>query len=90
MGEKDGKSPEGVKYYRLSEIEEQNSAKATWVIIKNQVYDVTKFLEEVREQLLLSSTLLGGGGAAAAAAATGSGDECQRLAAPHQFIPINN
>ncbi|KAM6971236.1 cytochrome b5 [Tautogolabrus adspersus] len=46
MGEKDEKSPDGVKYYRLSEIEEQNSFRSTWIIIQNQVYDVTKFLEE--------------------------------------------
>uniref|UniRef100_A0A3Q3G592 Cytochrome b5 n=1 Tax=Kryptolebias marmoratus TaxID=37003 RepID=A0A3Q3G592_KRYMA len=38
--------PDGVKYYRLSEIEAQNSFKSTWIIIHNKVYDVTKFLEE--------------------------------------------
>uniref|UniRef100_A0A3Q3G5A7 Cytochrome b5 n=1 Tax=Kryptolebias marmoratus TaxID=37003 RepID=A0A3Q3G5A7_KRYMA len=36
----------GIKYYRLSEIEAQNSFKSTWIIIHNKVYDVTKFLEE--------------------------------------------
>ncbi|XP_059380248.1 cytochrome b5 [Carassius carassius] len=41
--ETDGK---GVKYYRLSEVEERNSFKSTWIIINNKVYDVTKFLEE--------------------------------------------
>lgn len=41
------RSPEGVRYYRLSEIERQNSFKSTWIIIHNKVYDVTKFLEEV-------------------------------------------
>ncbi|XP_070841925.1 cytochrome b5 [Chaetodon trifascialis] len=46
MGEKEEKSPAGVKYYRLSEIEEKNSFKSTWIIIHNKVYDVTKFLEE--------------------------------------------
>ncbi|XP_041816960.1 cytochrome b5 [Chelmon rostratus] len=46
MGEKEEKSPDGVKYYRLSEIEEQNSFKSTWIIIHYKVYDVTKFLEE--------------------------------------------
>uniref|UniRef100_A0A3B4FTH7 Cytochrome b5 n=1 Tax=Pundamilia nyererei TaxID=303518 RepID=A0A3B4FTH7_9CICH len=40
------KSSEGVKYYRLAEIEKQNSFKSTWIIIHNKVYDVTKFLEE--------------------------------------------
>ncbi|XP_063730016.1 cytochrome b5 [Eleginops maclovinus] len=43
MEEKEEKS---VKYFRLSEIEEQNSFKSTWIIINNNVYDVTKFLEE--------------------------------------------
>ncbi|KAM8731347.1 cytochrome b5 [Acanthopagrus schlegelii] len=46
MGENEEKSPDGVKYYRLSEIQEQNSFKSTWIIIHNKVYDVTKFLEE--------------------------------------------
>ncbi|XP_076617783.1 cytochrome b5 [Chaetodon auriga] len=46
MGEKEEKSPAGVKYYRLSEIEAQNSFKSTWIIIHYKVYDVTKFLEE--------------------------------------------
>ncbi|KAM3592953.1 uncharacterized protein V6R79_002503 [Siganus canaliculatus] len=46
MGEKQEKTPAGVKYYRLSEIEQQNSFKSTWIIIHNKVYDVTKFLEE--------------------------------------------
>ncbi|XP_037550404.1 cytochrome b5 [Nematolebias whitei] len=45
MGEEQ-KSPDGVRYFRLSEIEEQNSFKSTWIIIHNKVYDVTKFLEE--------------------------------------------
>nr|XP_023698090.1 cytochrome b5-like [Paramormyrops kingsleyae] len=35
-----------VKYYRLSEVEERNSSKSTWIIINYKVYDVTKFLEE--------------------------------------------
>ncbi|XP_044032211.1 cytochrome b5 isoform X1 [Siniperca chuatsi] len=46
MGENEEKSPDGVRYYRLSEIEEQNTFKSTWIIINNKVYDVTKFLEE--------------------------------------------
>ncbi|XP_010750049.1 cytochrome b5 isoform X1 [Larimichthys crocea] len=44
MGDQEEQSP--VKYYRLSEVEEQNTFKSTWIIINNQVYDVTKFLEE--------------------------------------------
>ncbi|XP_028288993.1 cytochrome b5-like [Parambassis ranga] len=46
MGETEERSPAGVKYYRLAEVEEQNSFKSTWIIIHNKVYDVTKFLEE--------------------------------------------
>ncbi|XP_029954965.1 cytochrome b5 [Salarias fasciatus] len=47
MSEKgEQKSSGGVKYYRLSEIQEQNTFKSTWIIIHNKVYDVTKFLEE--------------------------------------------
>lgn len=51
MEKETGKSPEGVKYYRLSEIEEHKTVKSTWIIINFQVYDVTKFLEEVRATL---------------------------------------
>ncbi|KAM7369553.1 hypothetical protein PAMP_010870 [Pampus punctatissimus] len=46
MGEQEEKSPSGLKYYRLSEVEGQNTFKSTWVIINNKIYDVTKFLEE--------------------------------------------
>ncbi|KAM3860796.1 cytochrome b5 [Diretmus argenteus] len=46
MGETGGKCQDAVKYFRLSEIEEQNTFKSTWIIINNNVYDVTKFLEE--------------------------------------------
>uniref|UniRef100_A0A1A8D5T7 Cytochrome b5 n=1 Tax=Nothobranchius kadleci TaxID=1051664 RepID=A0A1A8D5T7_NOTKA len=46
MGDKEEQSSGGVKYFRLSEIEAQNSFKSTWIIIHNKVYDVTKFLEE--------------------------------------------
>ena len=57
MGENKEKSPDGVKYYRLSEIEEQNTFKSTWIIIHNKVYDVTKFLEEVRNSLVPGAQL---------------------------------
>nr|XP_020477542.1 cytochrome b5-like [Monopterus albus] len=46
MGEKEQKGPGGVRYYRLSEIEGQNTFKSTWIIIHNKIYDVTRFLEE--------------------------------------------
>lgn len=48
MGGTSEESPSGVKYFRLAEIEEQKSIKSTWIIINYKVYDVTKFLEEVR------------------------------------------
>ncbi|XP_029555828.1 cytochrome b5 isoform X2 [Salmo trutta] len=41
-----GEDGHTVKYYRLSEIEERNSFKSTWIIINHKVYDVTTFLEE--------------------------------------------
>lgn len=41
-----GEDDPTVKYYRLSEVEERNSFKSTWIIINHKVYDVTKFLEE--------------------------------------------
>lgn len=41
-------SPDGLTYYRLEEIEEHKTVKSTWIIINFNVYDVTKFLEEVR------------------------------------------
>ncbi|XP_030623030.1 cytochrome b5 isoform X1 [Chanos chanos] len=44
--EKNGTEAEGVKYYRLSEVEERNTFKSTWIIIDYKIYDVTKFLEE--------------------------------------------
>ncbi|XP_069368481.1 cytochrome b5 [Paralichthys olivaceus] len=46
MGEQQQKSPGGERLFRLSEIQEQNSFRSTWIIIQNKVYDVTKFLEE--------------------------------------------
>ncbi|KAJ8386159.1 hypothetical protein AAFF_G00176670 [Aldrovandia affinis] len=39
-------SEQAVKYYRLSEVEERNTFKSTWIIINHKVYDVTKFLDE--------------------------------------------
>lgn len=39
-------SDEGVKYYRLEDINGHNTSKATWLVIHDKVYDVTTFLEE--------------------------------------------
>nr|CAE75863.1 cytochrome b5 [Coryphaenoides armatus] len=46
MGDKGESEKDAVKYYRLSEVEKQNTFKSTWIIINNKVYDVTQFLEE--------------------------------------------
>ncbi|TNN68757.1 Cytochrome b5 [Liparis tanakae] len=46
MEKQEETSPEAVKYFRLSEVEEQNTFKSTWIVINNKVYDVTRFLEE--------------------------------------------
>ena len=57
MGETEERSPDGVRYYRLSEVEEQNTFKSTWIIIHNKIYDVTKFLEEVRKTFLSTADI---------------------------------
>ncbi|XP_060778471.1 cytochrome b5 [Neoarius graeffei] len=44
--EEHGSGGKEVRYYRLSEVEEHNSFKSTWIIINHKVFDVTKFLEE--------------------------------------------
>lgn len=37
-----------VKYYTLEEIRLHNMSNDTWLIIHDKVYDITSFLEEVR------------------------------------------
>ncbi|XP_018620736.1 cytochrome b5 [Scleropages formosus] len=44
--EKQDKNDTSVKYYRLSEVQQRNTSKSTWLIINYKVYDVTKFLEQ--------------------------------------------
>ena len=39
---------DAIQYYRLTDVEQRNSFKSTWIIINHKIYDVTKFLEEVR------------------------------------------
>ena len=36
------------KVFRATEVKEHKDAKSAWVIIHNQVYELTKFLDEVR------------------------------------------
>lgn len=40
-------SETSVKTYSLAEIAAHNSNQSTWVVIHNNIYDVTKFLNEV-------------------------------------------
>lgn len=44
-------SEEAVKYYRLSEVEERNTSKTAWIIVNHNIYDIAKFLDEVRETI---------------------------------------
>lgn len=38
----------GVKCYSLEEVQTHNMSKDTWLIIHEKVYDITRFMEEVR------------------------------------------
>lgn len=40
-----------VKTYSLDQISEHNNKNSVWILIHGNVYDVTKFLEEVCEIL---------------------------------------
>lgn len=35
------------KVYEMSEVQQHRSNESCWVVIHDEVYDVTKFLEEV-------------------------------------------
>lgn len=48
-------TPEGVAKYTRSEVSQHNNLKETWLIIHNNVYDVTNFLNEVIWVLILDS-----------------------------------
>ena len=60
--EENGETGEsGVKYYTSEEIIEHNMSSDTWLIIHDKVYDITGFLEEVRNtfcQLAATTSLL--------------------------------
>jgi len=43
-----------LKKFTLKEVKEHNDSKSTYFVIYDQVYDVTKFLEEVSIFLLFS------------------------------------
>lgn len=46
--EKNGGPVAGVKYFTLEEIRVHNMSNDTWLVIHDKVYDITRFLEEVR------------------------------------------
>lgn len=35
------------KVFRMEEVKQHKDVKSAWIVIHNKVYDVTKFLEEV-------------------------------------------
>lgn len=37
-----------VKRFTLAQVKEHNKEKDIWIVIRDKVYDVTKFLSEVR------------------------------------------
>ena len=41
-------SAESVKTIPLEEVQKHNAAGSSWLIIHNRIYDITKFLDEVR------------------------------------------
>ena len=40
------------KKYTLEEVRKHNQAGSSWLVIDNKVYDVTKFLDEVRQKFI--------------------------------------
>lgn len=48
------------KIYSLQDVQKHDSNKSLWLVIHNRVYDITKFLDEVRKCLnvILFRTLL--------------------------------
>ncbi|XP_076147206.1 cytochrome b5 isoform X3 [Alosa pseudoharengus] len=44
--DQDSTNDGSVRYYRLTDVEQRNSFKSTWIIINHNIYDVTTFLEE--------------------------------------------
>lgn len=46
--ENGGPVESGVKYFTLDEIRAHSMSSDTWLVIHDKVYDITRFLEEVR------------------------------------------
>lgn len=51
-------SESSVKTYALAEIAKHNSNNSSWIVIHNNIYDVTAFLNEVRMKMILFSPVL--------------------------------
>lgn len=50
-------SEAGTKTYSLAQVAEHNSNKSSWIVIHNNVYDVTAFLNEVSNELMIFNEL---------------------------------
>lgn len=48
VGENGGPVEGDVKYFTLEEIGAHNMCNDTWLVIHDKVYDITRFLEEVK------------------------------------------
>lgn len=55
--EGNGEAAEDVKYYTLEEISAHSVSSDSWLIIHDKVYDITSFLEEVRNKKSSTSRL---------------------------------
>ena len=47
-GEKEQDSGSKLPKYSWEEVAKHNSAESLWIVVQDKVYDVTKFMEEVR------------------------------------------
>ena len=46
--EEEEQSTRELKNFSWEEVKRHNTAESTWVVVHNNVYDVTEFLDEVR------------------------------------------
>jgi hypothetical protein len=45
-----------VKLYSFEEVSKHNSREDLWMIIDGKVYDITKFQDEVKKNIIIAST----------------------------------
>lgn len=57
VGENGGPVEGDVKYFTLEEIGAHNMSNDTWLVIHDKVYDITRFLEEVRHMVCIGEYL---------------------------------